>query len=111
MDEDFFVYLTRDYKLLEVSRRGNLIGRLERTDADQVNKVYTYSDGSREVILDFSYNLLPGKMDSEYDFSLTYQGKRFSNPTVQLVTRPTSSAPTTWAGTCWCALCTVHGFR
>jgi oligopeptide transport system permease protein len=80
MDEDFFVYLTRDYKLLEVSRRGNLIGRLERTDADQVNKVYTYSDGSREVILDFSYNLLPGKMDSEYDFSLTYQGEEIFEP-------------------------------
>lgn len=80
MDEDFYVFLSNDYKLLEVSPDGKLISRFTRIDQDPINKLYTYSDGNREVILDFSYNLLPGKMNSSYDYTLTYKGIEQTQP-------------------------------
>jgi oligopeptide transport system permease protein len=80
LDDDFYVFMTQDYKLIEVSRRGNLIERIPRAEADAINKIYTYSDGEREVFLDFSYNLLPGKMGYDYDFSLTYNGVEVTEP-------------------------------
>lgn len=80
MDEDFYVFLSNDYKLLEVSPDGKLISRFTRIDQDPINKLYTYSDGNREVVLDFSYNLLPGKMNSDYDYTLTYKGVEQTQP-------------------------------
>ena len=78
LDQDFYVFLTQDYKLIEVSAKGIVQQKFKRIDADPVNKLYTYSDGSREVILDFSYNLLSGKMDSPFDYSFTYKGTEYS---------------------------------
>ena len=73
VDEDYFVFLTQDYKLIRFSRSGVVLDRLERLSRDNVNKIDVYSDGTREVILDFSYNLLPDKMDSPFDYSFIYQ--------------------------------------
>lgn len=71
---DYFVFLTKDYKLLRVSRSGEVLSRLTRTEQDNVNKLYTYADDQVEVLLDFGYNLLPDKMDSPFDFSFTPAG-------------------------------------
>lgn len=80
LDEDYYVYLTKDYKLLRVSANGDIMVRLERTATDAIKKLYTYNDGEREVILDFSYNLLPGKMDSPFDYSFLYGGQEITQP-------------------------------
>ncbi|MDT8298598.1 MAG: ABC transporter permease, partial [Spirochaetaceae bacterium] len=71
--DDYFVYITRDYKLLRVSEEGELLSRLELVDKDTVNKVYTYEDGDLSVAMDFSYNLLPGK-EADYDFTFAVNG-------------------------------------
>ncbi len=86
--DNFNVFLTRDYKLLKVSDKGLLLARLELTEKDVINKVYTYTDGTDKVVLDFSYNLLPGKT-ADYDFTFSFNGspevtepwKRVSNKT------------------------------
>ena len=70
---DYHVFLTRDYKLLRISERGEILSRLELVDQDVVNKVYTYRDGDLSVAMDFSYNLLPGKT-ADYDFTLALNG-------------------------------------
>ena len=70
---DYHVFLTRDYKLLRISERGEILSRLELVDQDIVNKVYTYRDGDLSVAMDFSYNLLPGKT-ADYDFTLALNG-------------------------------------
>ncbi|WP_211233431.1 ABC transporter permease [Salinispira pacifica] len=80
LEEGFNVYLTEDYKVIKVSDRGVVEEKLQRIDTDPINKIYTYSDGQREVLLDFSYNLLPGKMDSPYDFAFIYEGEEFTEP-------------------------------
>jgi oligopeptide transport system permease protein len=38
LDEDFFVYLTKDYKRLVVSEKGALLGRMEKTKTDPIKK-------------------------------------------------------------------------
>ncbi len=80
VDTDFYVFLTQDYKLIRVSDRGVVLQKLKRVDQDPINKLYTYSDGEREVVLDFSYNLLPGKMDSPFDYSFLYKGREITEP-------------------------------
>ena len=80
IDEDYFVFLSRDYKLLRISGKGTVLGRLDRIKLDPINKLYTYADEELEVVLDFSYNLLPGKMDSPFDYSFLYGGEEISAP-------------------------------
>jgi len=73
--DDYYVFLTGDYRLLRVSEEGEILGRIFDTDKDAENKVYTYPDAEAglELELDFSYNLLPGKK-ADYDFTLAVNG-------------------------------------
>jgi len=75
MADDYYVFLTGDYRLLRVSDRGELLGRIFDTDKDSENKIYTYSDAKvgLQMELDFSYNLLPGKK-ADYDFTFVANG-------------------------------------
>jgi len=70
---DYNVFLTRDYKLLHISDNGTILNRLKLDDKDVINKKYTYVDGDKSVLLDFSYNLLPGK-EAEYDYTFSMNG-------------------------------------
>ena len=80
LDEDYNVFLTRDYKLLRISDKGEILSRLKRIKTDPVNKLYTYQDDSVTVVLDFSYNLLPRKMDSPFDYAFLYEDRMISEP-------------------------------
>jgi len=73
--DDYYVFLTRDYHLLRVSEKGELLERIFDTSKDLEKKFYTYFDAKRnlEIELDFSYNLLPGK-EAGYDFTLAVNG-------------------------------------
>lgn len=71
--DDYYVYLTHDYKLLRISEKGEILHRLKLQDKDVVNKLYTYVDGEKSVELDFSYNLLPGKA-ADYDYTFSANG-------------------------------------
>ncbi len=76
VDDDTFIYLSGDYFLFSVTEKGVLVKRLElpQENKDIINKVYTYILDGEPVILDFSYNLLPGKKGYDYDFTLEYKG-------------------------------------
>jgi len=85
---DYYVFLTKDYKLLRISGKGEVLKRLDRVKQDAINKVYTYSDGQMEVVLDFSYNLLPGKMDSPLDYSFRVgNGPEITEPAKKVFNR------------------------
>ncbi|MDC7234463.1 MAG: ABC transporter permease [Spirochaetales bacterium] len=82
LEEGYNVFLTRDYKLLQVSDKGEIISRLKRTKTDPIKKHYTYEDKESgiSVVLDFSYNLLPDKMGYPYDYTFIYGGEEIINP-------------------------------
>ncbi|NCN05555.1 MAG: ABC transporter permease [Spirochaetales bacterium] len=77
---DYYVFRTEDYKVLRIGGDGEILYRLPRTTQDPIKKLYTYSDGDQDIVLDFSYNLLPGKMDSPFDYSFVYQGNEITAP-------------------------------
>lgn len=73
--EDYNVFLTSDYKLLRVSKKGELLYRIFDSDKDPVKKIYIFSDVDEnlDIALDFSYNLLPGK-EADYDYTFATNG-------------------------------------
>ncbi len=85
VDEDANFYLSSDYNMFRLSDNGRLEERLKNTDKDPINKIYTYImnvDGvDREVVLDFSYNLLPTKQGYDYDYTITYEGVEYTQST------------------------------
>ncbi len=74
--DNTYLYVSSDYNVFSLTKGGKLIDRLEldRSRRDIINKVYVYTLGAEEVILDFSYNTLPTKMGYDYDFTLEYRG-------------------------------------
>ncbi|OQY32475.1 MAG: hypothetical protein B6241_10775, partial [Spirochaetaceae bacterium 4572_59] len=78
LNENYFVFLTNDYKVLRVSKNGEILSRLEKVKTDPIKKLYTYQDENETVVLDFSYNLLADKMNSPFDFSFKYKGEEIT---------------------------------
>lgn len=72
-----YFHVSNDYNVFLVAEDGTLMERLnlDPLKRDMINKVYTYELGEEEVILDFSYNLLPNKMGYDYDFTLELDGE------------------------------------
>ncbi len=81
--EDLNFFVSRDYNVFRVGDDGVLQERLVNTEKDPIKKVYTYvmdNDGEEmEVLLDFSYNLLPDKKGYDYDYSITYDGVEYTH--------------------------------
>jgi oligopeptide transport system permease protein len=84
-----YFYVSNDYNVFAVERDGRLIDRVEadRSRRDVINKVYTYIYEGEDVVLDFSYNLLPSKMGYDYDFTLEYRGETATKHSVSRLNR------------------------
>ncbi len=80
-DKNF--YLSKDYNMFVVKDDGTMIDRLELPplNKDPIKKIYKYKLGEEDVILDFSYNLLPTKQGYDYDFTIEYDGEVAMQPT------------------------------
>ncbi|MDP3388075.1 MAG: ABC transporter permease [Eubacteriales bacterium] len=78
-------HISKDYNMFIVEPDGTLIDRLDLPplNRDTINKIYRYQMGDEEVILDFSYNLLPDKQGYDYDYTIEFRG--------QVVTAPQTS--------------------
>lgn len=78
-----YFHVSKDYNMFLLESDGTLIERLNLdplTGRDPINKIYTYTLGDEEVILDFSYNLLPNKQGYDYDFTIEYNGELVKYP-------------------------------
>lgn len=80
INEDEYVFLSRDYKMILTDGKGNILRRLDAVDKDVINKIYTYDyNGNEEVdssdvVLDFSYRTDPTKQNMGIDFTIEYEG-------------------------------------
>ncbi len=72
-DKNF--YLSKDYNMFLVESNGTLIDRVSPLKKDPIKKIYTYNLDGEDVILDFSYNLLPTKKGYDYNFTIEYDGE------------------------------------
>jgi len=86
---DSYFYVSNDYNVFAVERNGRLIDRIDadRSRRDVVNKVYVYTYKGEDVVLDFSYNLLPTKMGYDYDFTLEYRGELATRHSISRINR------------------------
>lgn len=55
IDEDSFVYVHREYKLIGVTENGEIEGRIRETQKDLKEKKNYYDIDGNEVVLDFSF--------------------------------------------------------
>lgn len=53
--DDKFVYIKRDYHLVEVSEKGEVLGRVTEVQNDMINRKRIYDIDGNEVILDYSF--------------------------------------------------------
>ncbi len=76
-------YLSKDYNMFLVEPDGTLIDRLNLPPLkkDAIKKIYTYDLNGEDVILDFSYNLLPTKKGYDYNYTIEYDGEVLKYPT------------------------------
>jgi oligopeptide transport system permease protein len=83
--DGYHFHISKDYNMFIVEPDGTLIDRLNLPplNRDAINKIYRYQMGDEEVILDFSYNLLPDKQGYDYNYTIEFRG--------QVVTQPQTS--------------------
>lgn len=55
LGDDTYVYVHNEYKLIEVSKKGELLSAPEPTKNDMVRAKKTYNINGKEVVLDYSY--------------------------------------------------------
>ncbi len=80
LDEENYVYLTGQYRLLLISKQGEIIKRLPQTGTDGLNKIYTYDYDGVPVVIDFSYRVIPSKQNLGIDYTVTYMGVEETQP-------------------------------
>jgi oligopeptide transport system permease protein len=80
--DGYHFHLSKDYNMFVVEPDGTLIDRLNLPplNRDTINKIYRYQMGDEEVILDFSYNLLPDKQGYDYNFTIEFRGQVVTEP-------------------------------
>ncbi|MCD6482378.1 MAG: ABC transporter permease [Candidatus Izimaplasma sp.] len=52
LDDDFYVYVTKEYRVLETTEKGKLLGRIDYIHKDIINKIYYYAKEYELVIPD-----------------------------------------------------------
>ena len=43
LEEDFYIYITKEYRVLETTEKGELLGRIDYIHKDGINKIYYYA--------------------------------------------------------------------
>jgi len=78
LDDNFWVYLSNDYKLLQISEKGEIIQRLEKNydknKSAPITKRYIYDYGKEEVIVDFSNARIYNQTGEGVRVSIIYNG-------------------------------------
>ncbi|MDF1615905.1 ABC transporter permease [Petrocella sp. FN5] len=93
VEENLNFHLSNDYNIFLVTDKGEVYDRLEpdKNQRDMINKIYIYKYGTEdnfeEVVLDFSYNLLPTKQGYDYDFTIEYDGVVYTQPNDKVFNR------------------------
>jgi oligopeptide transport system permease protein len=84
-----YVYLSKQYNLILVSSKGELITKLTRTNMDVLNKIYVYTYDGEDIVVDYSYRARDN--DDGIDITVSYKGltseypaKTVSNKTYRL---------------------------
>ncbi len=54
LDEDTYVYITKEYKAVLVSEKGDLLEMAQLVNDDKTNRIYRYEVGGKPLVIDYS---------------------------------------------------------
>ena len=82
--DDQYVYVHNEYKLIEVSQKGEVIGALETIGEDMAFSTKTYELDGKEVVLDYSY-AKRAKKNGGVKYKIFVEGKEIDTTPIKKV--------------------------
>ncbi len=79
-----YVYVHNEYKLIEVSEKGEVIGALETIEEDMAFSTKTYEMDGKEVVLDYSY-AKRAKKNGGIKYKIFVEGKEIDTTPIKTV--------------------------
>ncbi len=73
IEEDAYIYLTKQYYLLLVTEKGELVERLEETSSNTTLRLKTYDYLGEEILINYTYKFSTDPAYKNIDFSVTYK--------------------------------------
>lgn len=89
LGDDVYVYVHNEYKLIEVSGKGELLNAPEPVEADLTRSTKTYEIAGKEVVLDFSY-AKRAKKNGGVKYKIIVDGKEIDTTPVKTVWNKTN---------------------
>lgn len=84
-----YVYVHNEYKLIEVSEKGELLNAPDTIEEDMVYSTKTYDIGGKEVVLDYSY-AKKAKKNGGVKYKIFVDGKEIDTTPVKVVRNQTN---------------------
>lgn len=91
--DDLYVFVHGEYKLIEVSEKGELISAPEPVEVDMVNSTKSYEIQGKKVVLDYSY-AKRAKKNGGVKYKILVDGQEINTKPVKTVWNKTN-----WLGT------------
>ena len=89
LGDDVYVYVHNEYKLIEVSGKGELLNAPEPVESDLTRSTKTYEIAGKEVVLDFSY-AKRAKKNGGVKYKIFVDGKEIDTTPVKTVWNKTN---------------------
>ncbi|SCZ78813.1 ABC transporter permease [Acidaminobacter hydrogenoformans] len=80
LDDGTFVHVHKEYRLYEVTENGELIGRVQHTKEDMVNKVREFELNGNEIVIDYKLAAINKDVPNAPKFTLTINGQENATP-------------------------------
>lgn len=80
LEDGTFVHVHKEYRLYEVSENGELIGRVQHTKEDMVNKVREFELNGNEIVIDYKLAAINKDVPNAPKFTLTINGQENATP-------------------------------
>lgn len=80
LEDGTFVHVHKEYRLYEVTENGEIIGRVQHTKEDMVNKVREFELNGNEIVIDYKLAAINKDVPNAPKFTLTINGQENAAP-------------------------------
>lgn len=75
LEDGTFVHVHKEYRLYEVSESGELLGRIQHTKEDMINKTREFEFNGNEIVIDYKLAAINKDVPNAPKFTLTINGQ------------------------------------
>ena len=80
LEDGTYVHVHKEYRLYEVTENGEIIGRVQHTKEDMVNKVREFELNGNEIVIDYKLAAINKDVPNAPKFTLTINGQENAAP-------------------------------